>query len=47
MEHCMDSSSPSFSCEVYILYICNAKRKTALSVGTLSEVFKENTVMCS
>ena len=46
----MDSSSPSFSCEVYILYIlyiCNAKRKTALSVGTLSEVFKENTVMCS
>ena len=47
VEHCMDSSSPSFSCEVYILYICNAKRKTALSVGTLSEVFKENTVMCS
>ena len=31
----------------YIYYICNAKRKTALSVGTLSEVFKENTVMCS
>lgn len=39
-EHCMDSSSPSFSCEVYILYICNAKRKTALSVGTLSEVLR-------